>query len=228
MILSVHQPNYFPYPGFFHKIKLSDIFVVLDNVQYAKGSNRNKIITSKGWTWITVPINKTHKFSRSSEVEINNEIDWSSLHWAKIRTSYANAKHFHLYKEYFEKLYKRNWKMLFELNLETTKKIVEWLGIKTKFVRESELKIKGKSTERIINACKALGADTYLSGIGGKNYLNEKLIEKNNLKLVYQNYQPTPHKQYLADTFIPNLSIIDLLANMGPNSMDVIEGKQTK
>ena len=74
MILSVHQPNYFPYPGFFHKIKLSDIFVVLDNVQYAKGSNRNKIITSKGWTWITVPINKTHKFSRSSEVEINNEI----------------------------------------------------------------------------------------------------------------------------------------------------------
>ena len=129
--------------GFFHKIKLSDIFVVLDNVQYAKGSNRNKIITSKGWTWITVPINKTHKFSRSSEVEINNEIDWSSLHWAKIRTSYANAKHFHLYKEYFEKLYKRNWKMLFELNFETTKKIVEWLGIKTKFVRESELKIKG-------------------------------------------------------------------------------------
>jgi len=79
-----------------------------------------------------------------------------------------------------------------------------------------------------LSACKALGADTYLSGIGGKNYLNEKLIEKNNLKLVYQNYRPTPHKQYLADAFIPNLSIIDLLANMGPNSMDVIESKQTK
>ena len=70
MILSVHQPNYFPYPGFFHKVKLSDIFVVLDNVQYAKGSNRNKIITSKGWTWITVPINKTHKFSRVQKLKL--------------------------------------------------------------------------------------------------------------------------------------------------------------
>ena len=228
LILSVHQPNYFPYPGFFHKIKQSDIFVVLDNVQYAKGSNRNKIIVNNGWTWITVPINKLHKFSRNLEVEINNEIDWRSLHWAKISFSYTNAKYFHLYKEYFEKLYNRNWKMLSELNFKTAKKIVEWLGIKTEFVIESELKVKGKSTERIINLCKTLGADTYLSGIGGKRYLNEKLFENNNIKLVYQNYLPTPYKQHLSDSFIPNLSIIDLLANMGPNSMNVIEGKQTK
>jgi len=223
LILSVHQPNYFPYPGFFHKIKLSDIFVVLDNVQYAKGSNRNKIITSKGWTWITVPINKTHKFSRSSEVEINNEIDWSSLHWAKIRTSYTNAKYFHLYKEYFEKLYKRNWKMLFELNFETLKKCIEWLGIKTEIIIESELNVSGTSTERLVNVCKAVGADTYLSGIVGKDYLNEALFEKNNINLKYKNYKSVTYTQNLSKTFIPNLSIIDVLANNGPKTHEFLK-----
>ncbi|KFM20956.1 WbqC-like family protein, partial [Marine Group I thaumarchaeote SCGC AAA799-B03] len=76
--------------------------------------------------------------------------------------------------------------------------------------------VDGTSTERLVNVCKAVGADTYLSGISGRDYLDEKLFEKNNIKLRYQNYEGIRYTQNLSKTFIPNLSIIDVLANTGP------------
>ena len=85
-------------------------------------------------------------------------------------------------------------------------------------VIESKLKVVGESTERLIEVCKKLDADTYISGIGGKNYLVEELFEKNNINLQYQNYNPITYTQNLAESFIPNLSIIDLLSNVGLDS----------
>ena len=80
----VHQPYYLAYPGFFHKLSLGDIFVIMDDAQYDKRfTNRNRIITNNDWMWITVPINKKHKFHLNMEVEINNEINWKELHWKK-------------------------------------------------------------------------------------------------------------------------------------------------
>ena len=105
----IHQPQYFPYPGFFHKLSLADIFIVMDNTQYDKRfTNRNKIIVPNGSTWISVPINKDHKFSPNNIVEINNNIDWRKEHWDKIWHSYSKSKFFHLYKDYFEKLYSQD------------------------------------------------------------------------------------------------------------------------
>ncbi|HJT09840.1 MAG TPA: WbqC family protein [Candidatus Nitrosotalea sp.] len=219
----VHQPQYFPYPGFFHKLSQADVYVIMDKVQYDKRfTNRNKIIATNGWTWITVPIKKDHMFMQNMDVEINNELSWAEIHWKKIHQSYANAKYFNLYKDYLESLYKKEWNSLFELDFQTIKKTIEWLGIKIDIVKESELNIQGRSTERLINACKAVGADTYLSGTGGKNYIDEKLFEKYKIKFEYQNYHPVPYRQRLAKSFIPDLSIIDLLVNVGPDSLDLI------
>ncbi len=219
----VHQPQYFPYPGFFHKLSQADVYVIMDKVQYDKRfTNRNKIIATNGWTWITVPIKKDHKFMQNMDVEINNELEWRELHWKKICQSYANAKYFHLYKDYFEWLFKTEWRFLFDLDLHAIKKVMEWLNLKIEVIKESELNIEGKSTERLINACKAVGADTYLSGTGGKNYIDEKLFEKHNLKFEYQKYHPLPYSQRLAKSFIPDLSIIDMLVNVGPESKDLI------
>lgn len=195
----------------------------MDDVQYDKRfTNRNRIIATNGWTWITVPINKDHKFSPNMVVEINNETEWRELHWKKLFHSYQNSKYFHLYKEYFESLYKKEWKYLFDLDFEIMKKIIDWLGIKIKIIRESELNIKGESTERLVNVCKAIGADTYISGIGGKNYIDEKIFETNGVKLVYQDYKHPKYPQRMSSSFIPDLSIIDMLANVGPDSLKVI------
>lgn len=229
MRVAIHQPHYFPYPGFFHKISLADVFVVMDNTQYDKRyTNRNRIITPNGWAWLSVPINKDHKFLPVSQVEINNESDWKQMHWKKIYHSYSKSKFFHLYRQYFEELFNKDWNSLFSLDLETTKQVIQWLGIKTKLVLESELNVGGTATQRLVNICKALGADTYISGSGGKNYLDEKLFEKNNLILGYQKYIGRPYQQHLAESFIPDLSIIDMMANLGPNTMQFLSNKYTE
>jgi len=223
----IHQPNFFPYSGFFHKLSLADTFVIMDNTQYDKKfTNRNKIIVPNGWIWITVPIKKEHKFLPNKLVEINNEIDWKRIHWKQIHRSYANAKFFNLYKDYFDYLYQKNWDFLFELNFETLTKTIEWLGLKIEIIKESELNVKGTSTERLVNICKSIGADTYVSGIGGQDYMDEDLFQKNKIKLEYKQFSHPVYTQHLSNTFIPNLSVIDLLANVGPDSLQLLS-KQT-
>jgi hypothetical protein len=222
---AVHQPMYLPYPGFFHKLSMADVFIIMDDVQYDKRfTNRNRILVPQGPLWISVPINKDDKFHENRFIRINNSIEWRADHLKKIRNSYTNAPFFHLYKGKLEEVYGRDWGLLFELDLELVKAAAGWLGINVKIVKESELQVGGTSTDRLINACKAVGADTYVSGIGGKNYMDEASFTKSGLRVVYQDYHPAPYSQRFTKTFVPDLSIVDLLANMGPDSMKVISG----
>jgi len=184
-------------------------------------------MATNGWTWLTVPINKDHKFLSNMLVEINNDLPWKEYHWKKIYQSYAKAEYFHLYKDYFENLYKREWKFLFDLDFTTTKQTIAWLDLKIEIVRESELQIKGESTERLVNVCKAVGADTYVAGSDSKKYMDEKLFQKNNLKVEYQNYVPIQYQQRFTEIFVPNLSIIDMMANVGPDSLKLITSLRT-
>ena len=219
MKIAIHQANYFPYPGFFHKINQADVFVIQDDIKFVnKVTNRNKIISSSGHTWINVPIKKGHQSLPIMDVKINNEIPWKKMNFKKVCAGYNKAKFFHLYKDFFENLYKKEWNNIFDLNFETIKQVLIWLNIKTKIVIESELDVSGQHTERLVNVCKKLGADTYISGIGGKKYLDEKLFEKNKIILKYQNYSPIRYLQHASKSFIPDLSIIDLLANVGSES----------
>ena len=220
MKIAIHQANYFPYPGFFQKVCLSDVYVVLDKVQFEFDiTNRNKIITPDGsWTRISVPIKKGQKFFEIRNVEINNDLPWAEENWNLIQKSYNESPFFNLYKDFLDSIYKKRWNLIFDLNLQILKKIFDWLDIKTEIVLESELNVTGTSSKRLLNICKKLGADTYISGIGGKRYLDEKLFEKNKIILKYQNYNPIKYPQRMSKSFIPNLSILDLLANVGSES----------
>jgi hypothetical protein len=220
MRVAIHQPAYLPYPGFFHKLSMADVFVIMDDVQYDKRfTNRNRILVPQGPMWISVPIVKSDKFQPNMLVEINNSIDWRPDHLKKISNSYANAPFFHLYQDYLKSVYSKDWDLLFDLDFELVKAVANWLGIKIPMLRESELKVAGTATERLVNTCKAVGADTYVSGIGGKNYLDETSFSKNGLSVVYQNYRPFPYRQRFATSFVPDLSIIDMLFNLGPDCM---------
>lgn len=196
---------------------------MLDNTQYDKRfTNRNKIATHNGWMWISVPINKEHKFLHNKDVGINNNIDWRSEHWRKIFHSYINAKFFKSYENYFKNVYQREWELLYDLNFEIIKKIIEFLRINVDIIEESELKVTGKATEKLVNICKKIGADSYISGTGARDYMDSKLFEKNNIEILFQNYSPTQYKQYSTSSFIPDLSIIDMLANVGERSYELI------
>jgi len=223
MIVSIHQANYLPYPGFFHKLLNSDIFVIQDDIQPSNDTNRNKIISSTGSTWLTVPIQKHEITTSIQELKINNDIKWSKLHWKKISAAYNKSEYFHLYKEYLENIFNHKWENIFDLNYELIKQVNKWLEIDIPIIRESELSPKGISTERLVNVCKKLDATTYFSGIGGKNYLDETLFTKNNITLKFTNYFPINYKQIHSSQFISNLSILDMLCNVGPNASDLIK-----
>ena len=224
MIVSVHKPQYLPWIGYFHKIAHSDVFVFLDNVQYKKREfqNRNKIRTKEGWLWLTVPVITKGRFTQNmKEVLIDNTSNWHKKHWQSIEMNYSKAKYFNEYKEFFKSLYEKEWDKLIDLNVFIIKYINELLNIKIPVYYESDLNIEGEKTTRIINICKKLNADTYLSGIGGKEYLIEEEFIKTGIKLIYQNFKHPVYTQVYPG-FEPFMSIVDLLFNCGKESKNLL------
>ncbi len=204
----------------------SDIFVFLDDSQYGKNQviNRNKIKTAKGWTYLTTPVLiKGHFGQLISEVKIDNHINWRKKHWKSIIYNYKKAHHFDDYSSFFEDLYQREWKKLSELNEYLIRNIAEFLDIKTKFIRSSELDIEGNATERLVNIVKAVGGDAYFSGIQSKDYMEDHLFAENGIKLIYQDFHHPTYNQLFGE-FIPKMSVIDLLYNEGLKSIEIIRG----
>jgi hypothetical protein len=224
MILAVHQPQYLPWLGYFDKIKQCDCFVFLDEVQYKEREfqNRNKIRTKNGWMWLTVPVLKNEvAYPDIDKVYIDNHQDWAARHWKAIRTNYARAPYFKRYCSFFEELYKKEWQRLIDLNIYIIHHFNKLLGLDRPIHLESELGIKTTRTQRIIDICRVLKADTYLSGIGGKAYLEEGVFNENNIKLLYQEFQHPQYRQCY-EPFIPLMSVIDLLFNHGEDSAKIL------
>lgn len=224
MTVSIHQPAYMPWLGYFDKMAKSDIHVFFDDAEYTKNNlfNRNKIKTPQGELWLTIPIN--HKIGLPiSEATIDNTFDWRNKHWNAIKMNYAKAPYFKKYSDIFGKIYSQNWEYLSDITISMNRTITDLLGTKVKFIKSSDLKVIGTKNEKLINLCKAVGADTYLSGRGakdvhlnpyGKPYLDEELFLKNNIKVDYQQFNHPVYEQLWGE-FIPNLSIIDFLFNCG-------------
>lgn len=215
MKVAIHQPQYLPWPGYFNKILQCDIFVFLDDVQYKKNEwqNRNKIKTATGEQWLTVPVH--YKFGQKiNEVKIDNKIFWFKDHLKSIKINYSKSIFFHEFFPYVENFLNKEYEKLVDVNIESVKMILFYLGIKKKIVLSSDLQVEGEKTQRLVNICKKLKADVYVSGIGAKDYLEIEEFKKNNIKVVFQQYT-TPEYPQLFGKFIPNLSIIDMIFNTG-------------
>lgn len=230
MIVSIHQPNYLPWLGYFYKIANSDIFVIQDNLLYIKKSfiNRNTIKTPRGAQWLTLNVlSKGRSGQLINEVEIDNSIQWGRIHLKTLEANYGKAPYFQEYRDQFESIYQEKWESLADLNETLVRQICEMLSIKNvKIVRTSELGVCGKSTSLLINICKAVGADTYLSGFGGKKYMDEGLFENEGIKLKYSEFQHPVYNQLFGD-FVPNLSVIDFIFNEGgSNFSNLIDNKK--
>jgi hypothetical protein len=220
---AIHQPHYFPYPGFFNKLSMVDVLVVMDATQYDKRfTNRNRILDPHGEVWLTVPIHKEDRFSPNRQVRINEAIPWRADHWRKILVSYANAKYFNLYKEELKEFYDTVWPNLFDLDLGTTRKTMEWLGIDIPVVLESELHVSSTGSQRLLDICKSIGADTYVSGRGGSEYIDLRLFEENDVAVEFQEYSASPYPQRFTSEFVPDLSVLDLISNVGPGSAELV------
>lgn len=227
-ILSVHQPQYLPWIGYFDKIARSDLFVVLDTVQYkhAEFQNRNKIRSPEGWRWLSVPVQvKGRSRQNIRDVLIDNSLSWKHDHWESIRSCYGRSPYFEKYSLFFEKAYSVEWEKLADLNIHIIKYMLSELSISTPMKLESELATEFVSTDRIVELCRKLNADTYLSGVGGREYLEEEKFSKAGIKLVYQDFaHPAYKQQFMKDDpdFLPYMSAIDLLFNEGPRAREML------
>ena len=224
MKVAIHQPNFLPWQGVFYKIFCCDAFVFLDTVQFTKNGfqNRNRIKTPQGVSWITIPILSKGRFGQlTNEVKINNKIDWGSKIWKTICQNYSKAKYFNLYADFFEETFSRNWELLNNLNETILLKIMTWLDLNTQIIRASEMKATGKSFDLLLNICIEIKANTYISGYGGKNYMKYDVFKNSGIEIETYDFVASEYPQ-LHSEFIPNLSIIDLLFNCGPDSKEYI------
>ncbi len=228
-MISVHQPQYLPWLGYFDKILKSDCFVFLDDVQYKhrEFQNRNMIRTKQGSMWLTVPVvTKGRRGQLVNEVDIDTGAGWQERHLRSVKAWYGKAPHFDRYIGFFEKTYReRTWEKLKDLNVHFIKFLLDELGITTPLRFSSDLGGGESATSRIINICKELGADIYLSGAGGKEYLDEELFRKEKLGLKYQEFRHPVYEQLFGGgDFMPYMSAVDMLFNMGPHSKDILAG----
>ena len=231
MIVSINQPAYLPWLGYFHRIAVSDVHVVLDHVQFEKNSftNRNKIRTKEGSTWLTVPLRTKGQFGdlAINKIETANDTPWPRKHFQTMKMNYARSPHFAGHQAFFEEMYNRPWTKLNELLDYSGAYLLESLGIKTRMIKSSELDVTGTKEDLVLEICRKVGATTYLSGPLGRNYIIDENFTAAGLKIAYQDYKHPEYPQAFPG-FEPYMSVIDLLFNCGPDSLPVIlENQET-
>ena len=218
MIVSIHQPQYIPWLPYFHKVSESDVFILLDSVEFQKNGlqNRNRIKTAGGISWLTVPV-RQRLGQKILDVEINNNDNWQKKHAATIVQNYRKSPFFMIYSQEIKEVYDREWHLLVDLNIYILKWMLRNMGITANILRSSNMHSHGKGTELILNLCLEVGATKYLSGIGGKKYINDEDFFEAGVEVVYVSpVLPTAYPQQHSKVgFISDLSAIDILLNCG-------------
>jgi hypothetical protein len=232
MILAGHQPNYLPYGGFFHKAARADRFLVVDNVQFVKRGtfgwmHRNRIRTPspRGWDWLSVPVLTKGRYTQKvCEAAIDTSVPWARKHWRALEWNYRRARYFREYADAFRELYARPWTGFCEMACAFLDLLFRLLGMARPIERTSALGIAGESTGLILAMCRATGADTYLSGVHGRDYLDEEEVGRQGVRLLFQEFAPPSYPQCWPGPFVPGLSAVDLIFNCGPESRRVLLG----
>lgn len=211
----IHQPEHIPYPGFWVKLLLSDVWVVFDTAQYLKNHfhNRNKIDGPAGWQWLTVPVIVPNHKSPVKSVMIADEFN-PSRHIATITHRYLKAPSFHRIHPLLNAAYQRAslHRNLAMLNLDLTESIARYLGIHRTIIRASTLSLEETvqdKNDRLIKICRSVSADTYICGTGSEKYMQHEKFTQAGITVEQVSYTANAYPR--PQPFRPNLSIIDLL-----------------
>jgi hypothetical protein len=226
--LVVLQPGYLPWLGYFDLMNKADIFVHYDDVQFDKHGwrNRNRIKGPRGPVWLTVPVLHRGRSGQSLlEVEIDNRQDWRRKHLAAVRQYFARAPFAEAVVPALSGILGKPQSQLIELDLA----IIDWLafelGVSTPRHRSSQLGVAGDRNDRLLNLCRHFGASRYLSGNAARSYLDMARFEAAGVEVVWHDYAHPTYKQ-LHGAFVPYLSVLDLLLNVGPRSLSVLSGAE--
>lgn len=216
-VVAIHQPNYLPWLGFFHKAARADLLIGLDTVQFTRGgvTNRNLILGPQGPLLLTVPVTRTGGAIR--ELEISPAARWQEKHYRSFAQCYRRAPFWGEHEPFLRSIYlERRWQHLADLNEAIIRYLLGALGIPTPYVRAAELGVDGGSTDLLVGLTRAMGGTTYLSGPSGREYLDESRFAGAGLGLAYHDFVHPVYPQGRRGEFVPNLSAFDLLLWAGP------------
>ena len=218
--IAILQSNYIPWKGYFDMINSVDEFILYDTVQFTKNDwrNRNKIKTSQGPAWLTIPVR--HNFGQLIQDVQFSDSRWAQNHWRTIAQQYSKAAHFAQYKPIFEQLYASaaQEQYLSVLNHRFIVEICGILGITTRITWSKDYEMVDGQTERLLHLCHQTGAGEYISGPAAKDYMQEELFRDAGIKLTYMDYSGYPEYKQLHPPFEHAVSILDLIFNAGQDA----------
>lgn len=232
--IGIHQPNFAPWFGFFEKMIISDIFVLLDDALVSNGgsyANRVKIRDQKGEFWLTIPIKHTSAQKKYNETQIDYNQEWQKKLLNIISHSYHRTPYFSLLFPVLKQIFYTEFSSLFEFNKAIIDLIISNLELKTNIVISSNLDLnksqKVFGVEKILTIVKNLGGTEYISGNGkgAVRYVNPEVFIREGIKLTFQEYNHPEYKQIYPD-FIKNLSVLDLIFNCGPEAKHLLNQKK--
>jgi hypothetical protein len=226
--IAIHQPEHLPWLGFFHKMKLADKYIVFDNIKYKKNffENRNKIYSYNGVQWITVNVlSKGLSNQKINEVNLNNAIKWRNRYVGRIKNAYCKTPYFKDLFPVLQRIIQNDYEKLIDLNIELINFVRDYLSINNEIVLASSILSNKnlKGSDLVMQLCKDAKADYYISGISGKDYLSLEKFQDEGIKVLFQKFTHPIYKQLGHSNFQPYLSIVDLMFNHGPSSLDIIE-----
>lgn len=216
MIVTIHQPCFFPYLGVFMKIAKADILVLLDDVQYTKGEyfERNRIKAPAGVKWFKIPL--AYNFGEKlNEVTINKDIDWRGRFLEQLEANYRQAPYYQQYIGGIQDVVNRDYHTLSEVGISSIMYILNLFRVRAQVSVSSGISASGTKTARLVDICKRIRGNKYLSGSGGRAYLEEKLFAQERIEVEYVDFHSTEYPQLHGRPFVPNLSCLDYLFNCG-------------
>lgn len=223
--IAILQSNYIPWKGYFDIIRQSDIFVIYDEVQYTKNDwrNRNLIKTPNGLEWLTIPVGQDKLDQKINETFISQN-NWNKKHWNTLLCNYSKSPYFRTFGNVFKDLYENiGTNNLSEINVKFITTINSILGIETEIIDSKSLNLTGDKNNRLIEAVKKLNGTHYISGPAAKSYINTDSFESESIKVEWMDYSFYPEYPQLFGKFKHNVSILDLIFNVGPDAIKFLE-----
>ena len=229
MIITIHQPEHLPWLGLFNKIAKAEKYIVLDSVQYEKNyfQNRNRILGTNGVQWMSIPVsNKGHMDSTIAQTKISDDpknLKWRSKYLQTVQMSYGKYPFFKEVFPLLEKAINTDSDLLYDINMAIITSFCDALDIHPEYVRSSSLGVEGLKSDLILDICKKAGADVYIAGPSGRDYLDMDSFSENGISVVFNDYHHPMYPQRKTKEFISHLSALDLFMNVGfKEAKDVI------
>lgn len=220
-VVAIHQPNFFPWLGYFNKIAIADAFIFLDHVQFSKTagtwSNRVKLLLNKTPAWATAPIDRNFNGVRNiNEMYFQRNNPWRAKLVKTLELNYKKAPFFSEVMDVLEPLILNQEENISQYNIMAVKCIAEKLDIASDmFYLSSQLEHEGHSNEMLVSITQYVKGSVYICGGGADSYQDEEIFKRKHIVLKRQDFQHPQYEQFNTDTFIAGLSIVDALFNTG-------------